>query len=152
MHTFSMAPLFRQSVGFDRFNDLFETALRKETGNTYPPYNIEKYGENNYRIVIAIAGFEESELHLQVERGVLTVTGAKHAPQKAEDAATVTYLHQGIAQRSFKLSFNLADRIEVKGASLADGLLNVELEQVVPEEVKPRRIEIGRGDKPTVLN
>ncbi|MGV6473386.1 Hsp20 family protein [Azotobacter vinelandii] len=152
MATFTMAPLFRQSIGFDRFNDLFEAALRNESGSTYPPYNIEKHGENSYRIVIAMAGFEEADLDLQVERGVLTASGSKRTPAKSEEASAVTYLHQGIAQRSFKLSFNLADHIEVKGANLVNGLLNIELERVVPEEAKPRRIVINQGDKPALLN
>jgi len=152
MTTFPMAPLFRQSIGFDRFRDLFETAVRNETSSTYPPYNIEKHGEDSYRIVIAIAGFEEADLNLQVERGVLTVTGAKQASAKAEEAPKVAYLHQGIAQRSFKLSFNLADHIEVKSANLVNGLLHIELERVIPEEAKPRRIAIKQGDKPGVLN
>jgi len=152
MSTFTMAPLFRQSIGFDRFNDLFEAALRNESGSTYPPYNIEKHGESNYRIVIAIAGFEEADLNLQVERSVLTVTGARHPSAKGEGVPQVTYLHQGIAQRSFKLSFNLADHIEVKSANLANGLLHVELERVIPEEAKPKRIAIGQSDKQTRLN
>lgn len=152
MATFTMAPLVRQSVGFDRFNDLFEAALRNESGSTYPPYNIEKHGENNYRIVVAIAGFEEADLDVQVEQGVLTVSGAKHVSEKGEEAPTVIYLHQGIAQRSFKLSFNLADHIEVKSANLTNGLLSIELERVIPEEAKPRRIAISQGDKPALLN
>ncbi len=139
MSAFSMAPLFRQSVGFDRFNDLFESALRNDNGSSYPPYNIEKHGEDHYRIVVAAAGFQESDLELEVERGVLTVTGGRR--ESAPD--NVTYLHQGIAQRAFKLSFRLADHIEVRGAGLVNGLLNIELERIVPEEAKPKRIPIG---------
>ncbi len=141
--TLSLAPLFRQSVGFDRFNDLFESALRSETGNTYPPHNVEKHGDNEYRIVIAAAGLAEQDLEIQVEKGVLTVAGGKRDTDKE-----VTYLHQGIAQRAFRLSFRLADHIEVRGASLNNGLLSVDLLRVVPEEAKPRRIEIGGSDKP----
>jgi len=150
MHTFSMAPLFRQSVAFDRFNDLVEAVLRNDSSSTYPPCNIEKHGENNYRIVIAMAGFAESDLDLQVEQHVLTVTGNKR--DQAEGAAKVTYLHQGIAQRSFKRSFSLAEHVEVKSASLVNGLLSIELERVVPEEIKPRRIAIGQCEKSDVLN
>jgi len=117
MTAFQMAPLFRQSAGFDRFRDLFEASLRNESGSTYPPYNIEKRSENDYRIVIAMAGFGEADLDLQVERGVLTVTGGKREPAKGEQAPKVTYLHQGIAQRSFKLSFNLPEHVEVKSIS-----------------------------------
>lgn len=137
---FSLAPLFRHSVGFDRFNDLFESALRNEGGSSYPPYNVEKHGDDQYRIVVAAAGFQEDDLELQVERGVLTVSGGKR--DKGPESS-VTYLHQGIAQRAFKLSFRLADHIEVKGASLQNGLLNIDLVRVVPEEAKPKRIPIG---------
>lgn len=137
----SMAPLFRQSVGFDRFNDLFESALRNDNGSSYPPYNVEKHGDNRYRIVVAAAGFRDQDLDLQVERGVLTVSGGKR--ESAE--AAVTFLHQGIAQRGFKLSFRLADHIEVKGAQLENGLLNIELERIVPEEAKAKRIPITQA-------
>lgn len=136
---FSLAPLFRHSVGFDRFNDLFESALRNESGSTYPPYNVEKHGDNEYRIVVAAAGFQEQDLDLQVEKGVLTVTGGKN---REGDTSSITYLHQGIAQRAFKLSFRLADHIEVKAAGLQNGLLNIDLLRVVPEEAKPKRIPI----------
>ena len=135
---FSLAPLFRSSVGFDRFNDLFETALRNEPGSSYPPYNVEKHAEDQYRIVIAAAGFQEDDLELQVEKGVLTVSGGKRDAN--ED---VTYLHQGIAQRAFKLSFRLADHIEIKAADLSNGLLSIDLLRVVPEEAKAKRIPIN---------
>ena len=139
MTSFSMAPLFRQSIGFDRFNDLFESALRNDANSSFPPYNVEKHGDDQYRIIVAAAGFQESDLDLQVERGVLTVSGGKR--EKSTD--NVTYLHQGIAQRAFKLSFRLADHIEVKGAALNNGLLSIDLERIVPEEAKPKRIPIG---------
>lgn len=141
--TLSLAPLFRQSVGFDRFNDLFESALRSEANNAYPPHNVEKHGENEYRIVIAAAGLTEDDINIQVEKGVLTVAGGKR-----ETEQEVTYLHQGIAQRAFRLSFRLADHIEVQGAALSDGLLSINLLRIVPEEAKPRRIEIGGSSKP----
>jgi len=143
---FSLAPLFRHSVGFDRFNDLFESAARNEAGSSYPPYNVEKHGDDHYRIVVAAAGFQEADLDLQVEKGVLTVTGGK---RDNSGNASVTYLHQGIAQRAFKLSFRLADHIEVKSAALANGLLSVDLLRVVPEEAKAKRIPIN-GDKPAL--
>ena len=143
--TFSMAPLFRSSVGFDRFNDLFETALRNEPGSTYPPYNVEKHGDDQYRIVIAAAGFQEEDLELEVEKGVLTVSGGKR------DANTdVTYLYQGIAQRAFKLSFRLADNIEIKAADLSNGLLSIDLLRVIPEEAKAKRIPINGTQKPAL--
>ncbi len=143
---FSLAPLFRSSVGFDRFNDLFETALRNEPGSSYPPYNVEKHGDDQYRIVIAAAGFQEDDLELQVEKGVLTVSGGKRDTQ----AESVTYLHQGIAQRAFKLSFRLADHIEIKAADLSNGLLSIDLLRVVPEEAKAKRIPINGTQKPAL--
>ncbi|MBB3103554.1 Hsp20 family protein [Azomonas macrocytogenes] len=145
MTAFPMAPLFRQSIGFDRFNDLFESALRNDSGSTYPPYNVERRGDGLYRIVVAVAGFDNADLGLQVERGVLTVSGGK----RESEAKEVTYLHQGIAQRAFKLSFRLADHIEVRNASLVNGLLNIDLERIVPEEAKPKRIPIN-GERPAL--
>ncbi|MCU1716003.1 Hsp20 family protein [Pseudomonas sp. 5P_3.1_Bac2] len=136
---FSLTPLFRHSVGFDRFNDLFESAMRNEAGSSYPPYNVEKYADDQYRIVVAAAGFQDEDLELQVERGVLTVTGGK----RDSSAESVTYLYQGIAQRAFKLSFRLADHIEVRSANLVNGLLNIDLVRLVPEEAKAKRIPIG---------
>ncbi len=135
---FSLAPLFRSSVGFDRFNDLFETALRNEPGSSYPPYNVEKHGDDQYRIVVAAAGFQEEDLDLQVEKGVLTISGGKRDTDES-----VTFLHQGIAQRAFKLSFRLADHIEIKDAALRNGLLSIDLLRVIPEEAKAKRIPIN---------
>lgn len=144
----SLAPLFRQSIGFDRFNDLFESALRSsDGGSSYPPYNVEKHGDEQYRIVVAAAGFQEDDLELQVERGMLTVSGGK----RDRGDENISYLYQGIAQRAFKLSFRLADHIEVKGASLVNGLLNIELERIVPEEAKAKRIPIG-SQRPALEN
>ena len=143
---FSMAPLFRSSVGFDRFNDLFETALRNEPGSTYPPYNVEKHGDDQYRIVVAAAGFQEDDLELQVEKGVLTISGGG----KRDGNEGVTYLYQGIAQRAFKLSFRLADHIEIKAAGLSNGLLSIDLLRVIPEEAKAKRIPINGTQKPAL--
>ena len=146
---FSLAPLFRSSVGFDRFNDLFETALRNEPGSSYPPYNVEKYGDDEYRIVVAAAGFQEEDLDLQVEKGVLTISGGKR--EASNDS--VTFLHQGIAQRAFKLSFRLADHIEIKSAGLSNGLLSIDLLRVIPEEAKAKRIPInGAQQQPALQN
>jgi molecular chaperone IbpA len=144
-NAFSLAPLFRSSIGFDRFNDLFETALRSDV-TSYPPYNVEKHGEDEYRIVIAAAGFQEGDLDIQVERDMLTISSARR--EKSTEA--VQYLHQGIAQRAFKLSFRLADFIEVKGANLQNGLLHVDLKRHIPEEAKPRRINVGVS-KPALM-
>ncbi|WHS62310.1 Hsp20 family protein [Pseudomonas sp. G2-4] len=146
---FSLAPLFRSSVGFDRFNDLFETALRNEPGSSYPPYNVEKHGDDEYRIVVAAAGFQEEDLDLQVEKGVLTISGGKR--EASNDS--VTFLHQGIAQRAFKLSFRLADHIEIKSAGLSNGLLSIDLLRVIPEEAKAKRIPInGAQQQPALQN
>jgi len=138
MSTVTFAPLFRSTVGFDRFSDLFESALRNDTGSSYPPYNVEKHGDDDYRIVVAAAGLAESDIDIQVEKDVLTIGSGRR-----DSAETVQYLHQGIAQRAFKLTFRLADHIEVRGASLKNGLLNVDLVRRVPEAAKPRRISIG---------
>jgi len=142
---FSLAPLFRSSVGFDRFNDLFETALRNEPGSSYPPYNVEKHGDDQYRIVVAAAGFQKEDLDLQVEKGVLTISGGKRDTDES-----VTFLHQGIAQRAFKLSFRLADHIEIKDAALRNGLLSIDLLRVIPEEAKAKRIPINGAQQPVL--
>ena len=147
-NAFSMAPLFRNSVGFDRFSDLFETALRNDTSGGYPPYNVEKRGEDSYRIVVAAAGFQQEDLDLQVEKGVLSVSGSKRETSTDD---SVTFLHQGIAQRAFKLSFRLDDHIEIKGANLSNGLLSIDLQRVVPEEAKAKRIPIN-GEQPALQN
>ncbi|EPJ93496.1 MULTISPECIES: Hsp20 family protein [Pseudomonas] len=146
-NAFSMAPLFRNSVGFDRFSDLFETALRNDSSGGYPPYNVEKRGEDSYRIVVAAAGFQQDDLDLQVEKGVLTVSGSKRESTSEEG---VTFLHQGIAQRAFKLSFRLDDHIEIKGANLSNGLLSIDLQRVVPEEAKAKRIPINGDSQPAL--
>ena len=148
-NAFSMAPLFRNSVGFDRFSDLFETALRNDSSGGYPPYNVEKRGEDSYRIVVATAGFQQDDLDLQVEKGVLTVSGSKRESTSEEG---VTFLHQGIAQRAFKLSFRLDDHIEIKGANLSNGLLSIDLQRVVPEEAKAKRIPINGDSQPALQN
>ena len=144
---FSMAPLFRSSVGFDRFNDLFETALRNEPGSTYPPSNVEKHGDDQYRIVVAAAGFQEDDMELQVEQRVLTSSGGG----KRDVNEGVTYLYQGIAQRAFKLSFRLADHIQIQAADLSNGLLSIDLLRVVPEEAKAKRIPINNGTQKPAL-
>ena len=148
-NAFSMAPLFRNSVGFDRFSDLFETALRNDSSGGYPPYNVEKRGEDSYRIVVAAAGFQQDDLDLQVEKGVLSVSGSKRVSTSEEG---VTFLHQGIAQRAFKLSFRLDDHIEIKGANLSNGLLSIDLQRVVPEEAKAKRIPINGDSQPALQN
>jgi molecular chaperone IbpA len=135
------SPFFRTTVGFDRLLDLLENA---DTAQGYPPYNIERSDENNYRITIAAAGFAEKDLGVEVTDGVLTVTG------KREEAAKPSYLHQGIAGRAFERKFQLAEHVEVKGAKLENGLLHVDLERIVPEAKKPRRITINAPELKTI--
>ena len=133
-------PYFRSTVGFDHLFNMLDQAA--DAGNGYPPYNIERTDETHYRISIAVAGFAEKDLTVDVKESVLTVTG------KREEAAKQSYLHQGIAGRAFQRSFRLADHVEVKAAKLENGLLHVELERQVPEEKKPRQITInGAGFK-----
>jgi molecular chaperone IbpA len=129
-------PFFRSTVGFDRLLGLLESA--SEQG--YPPYNIERSDENNYRVTLAVAGFAEKDLSVDVKDRVLTVSGKHEAGAQPNQAA---FLHQGIAGRAFERSFQLAEHVEVKGACLENGLLHVDLERIVPEEKKPRRIAIN---------
>lgn len=144
MHRFDLTPLFRSTVGFDRFSNLFDTALRGEDNTpSYPPYNIEKTGEDEYKIVLAVAGFKESDINLTVQENQLTVSGnAEPAREKSE----TSYLYKGIASRAFERKFSLADHVRVEGAELADGLLTVALKREIPESVKPRMVPInGKG-------
>lgn len=141
MQTVTLTPLFRESIGFDRFNNLFESVLNHastEKNTAYPPYNIEKHGENNYRITMAVAGFSANDLNIVTQDNVLTISGEI----KDEKQEAVEYLHRGIAARAFQHKFNLSDYMEVKEASLADGLLQVDLVREVPEASKPKMIEI----------
>lgn len=134
------SPLMRQTVGFDRFNDLFESLIQgtEERFDTYPPYNIEKAGEDEYRIVMAVAGFTLNDLSITAEGESLLVRG--QIDEKPQEG--VTYLHRGIAARSFQRSFRLADHIKVVGAEMRDGLLTISLVREIPEEKKPRMIQI----------
>ena len=142
--SFDLTPLYRASVGFDRMADIMDRALTAEvSAPTYPPYNIEKTGENAYRISIAVAGFSPDELNIEAKENSLTVTGKK----AANDDASVqkTYLHRGLAERDFERRFQLADYVVVKGADLSNGLLTIDLQRELPEALKPRRIEIATG-------
>ena len=130
------SPFFRSTVGFDRLLNLLDTA--SEQG--YPPYNIERSDENTYRVTVAVAGFADKELSVDVKDRVLTITGKK------DEAEKPAYLHQGIAGRGFERNFQLAEHVEVKAARLENGLLHVELERIVPEEKRPRRITINAPD------
>ncbi|MGD8569435.1 MAG: Hsp20 family protein [Gammaproteobacteria bacterium] len=138
MKTIDLSPLYRNSIGFDRLAPMLEGAFRADgTSTGYPPYNIEMIGDNRYAITLAVAGFTEHELDIQVERGVLTVRG-----EKADDPDKHHYLYQGIATRTFERKFNLAEYVEVTGARLENGLLNINLVQEIPEAMRPKRIEI----------
>jgi molecular chaperone IbpA len=130
------SPFFRTTVGFDRLLDLLDQADGNAQG--YPPYNIERSDENHYRVVLAVAGFAEKDLDVEVEAGVLTISGKR----QAEAGAAPSYLHQGIAGRTFERKFQLAEHVEVRDARLENGLLRIDLERIVPEEKKPRKIAI----------
>jgi len=138
MNTIDLSPFYRSSVGFDRLGSLIDSAMRSEQSAGYPPYNIEVVGESKYAITLALAGFDDSEIDIQTEKGVLTVKGKKET--KNENA---NYLHQGIANRSFERKFNLADYVEVSGASLDKGLLTINLVREIPEAMKPKKIAIN---------
>ena len=139
MNRIDLTPLYRSSIGFDRFGSLLDAAFQTEKTSTgYPPYNIEVVEENNYAITVAVAGFKEAELDIQVENGVLTVRGKKQVSDEKQN-----FLHQGIATRSFERKFNLADHVEVKGADLQDGLLTLNLVREIPEAMKPKSIAIN---------
>ncbi|MBH89265.1 MAG: hypothetical protein CMF71_03400 [Magnetovibrio sp.] len=137
MSTFDFAPMLRYSVGFDRMQRQLNLASTR-TEATYPPYNIETDGDDSYRVTVAVAGFDKKEISITLEDDKLKIIGEKDASPE-----TVTYLHRGIASRSFNLNFNLADHIKVIDASLINGVLTVDLERVVPEALKPRQISIN---------
>jgi len=148
MRTFDLAPLYRSTVGFDRlFSMLDQVAGFEGNGSTYPPYNIERTGENAYRITVAVAGFSESEISIEAKENTLTIKGEKAKANEAKGEV----LYQGIAARAFERVFQLAEHVEVRGASLENGLLHVDLVREVPEAAKPRRIAIGSA-KPKVIN
>ncbi|MBV9330089.1 MAG: Hsp20 family protein [Alphaproteobacteria bacterium] len=135
MRSFDFSPFFRSTVGFDHLFDMLDQVA--ESNSSYPPYNIERTDENRYRITLAVAGFGEKDLSIEVRDGVLGVSG------KRDEAQKQGYLYQGIAGRAFDRRFQLAEHVEVKAAKLENGLLHIELERIVPEEMKPRRIQIN---------
>jgi molecular chaperone IbpA len=139
MDRFDFSPLFRSTIGFDRMARLVDAATRVDsTAVSYPPYNIEKTGEDSYRLTMAVAGFSQDELDITVHENTLIVTGKS---QKEDENGR--YLHQGIARRAFERRFSLADHLKVTGASMDNGLLHVDLVREVPEAMKPRTIKIG---------
>jgi molecular chaperone IbpA len=144
MRTFDLAPLYRSTVGFDRLFSLLDQAAGFESAPSYPPYNIERTGDNAYRITVAVAGFSEAELSIEVKEGTLAIRGEKQATENGKDGQV---LYQGIAARAFERRFQLADHVEVKGAALENGLLHVDLVREIPEAMKPRSIPIGGGAK-----
>ncbi|MDT3295659.1 Hsp20 family protein [Shewanella sp. SP2S2-6] len=137
MRTYDLTPLYRSAIGFDRLAQLAEHAAANNGNSGYPPYNIELLGENRYRITMAVAGFSMDELEISSEGEKLLVKG-----NKAENQTERKYLYQGIAERGFERTFQLADYVTVLGASLENGLLNVDLVREIPEALKPRKIEI----------
>jgi molecular chaperone IbpA len=149
MRTFDYSPFYRATVGFDRVFDLLDSVAGQGNANGYPPYNIEKTAENAYRIVMAVAGFAESELNLTQKENELLVTGQTAPSAEGEKQ----YLYRGIAGRNFERRFQLADHVKVSGAKLANGLLTIELQREIPEEKKPRAIEIvAEAPKPALTH
>ena len=144
MRTFDLAPLYRSTVGFDR---LFSMLDGFDAAPGYPPYNIERTGENDYRISVAVAGFAESELSIESKENTLTIKGEKQVQQDNNGEV----LYQGIEARAFERQFQLADYVQVKGANLENGLLHVELVREIPEAKKPRQIAINGQSKPKVV-
>ena len=148
MRTLDMSPLFRSMVGFERLADMIDTAAKQESGNGFPPYNIEQLGENEYRIELAVAGFSEDDLDIQLQENVLTITG-KRVP--GENAEQRNFLHRGIAERAFERRFHLADNVQVRDADLQNGLLAIQLEREIPEAKKPRQIAINGKSNATLI-
>ena len=146
MRNFDLTPLYRASVGFDRLADVMDRAMTADVASTtYPPYNIEKTGEDAYRISIAVAGFGAEDLSVEVKEGAVIVSGKKTAEDEGR-----TFLHRGIATRAFERRFTLADHVRVQGASHEDGMLNIDLVREIPEALKPRRIAISRSAPSTI--
>lgn len=147
MRTFDLSPLFRSTVGFDRLSRLMDAAARvDESALAYPPYNIERTGDDTYRITMAVAGFGEGDLNVVTQDNQLLISG-----KNAKDEAENSFLYRGIAGRAFERRFTLADHIRVNGASLVNGLLHVDLVREVPEAMKPRQVKISTESKPQVL-
>ena len=141
MRHIEFAPFYRSAIGFDRLFNMLDQATGFDNESTYPPYNIERTGENAYRITLAVAGFTSEDLKLEVKEQTLTVSG-----EKAAEASEKTYLHRGIAARAFERRYQLADHVDVTGANFENGLLHIDLVRNVPESKKPRSIAIGTGD------
>lgn len=148
MRSYDLSPLFRSSVGFDRWSNLFDTALRAGNNSVgYPPYNIEKLDDDSYRITVAVAGFGEDDIEITAQENLLVVAGKLGEPR--EDG--VTYLYRGIATRAFERRFSLADYVEVTGAMLVNGVLTIDLAREMPEAMKPRHIAIATAPADKVI-
>lgn len=146
MRHFDFAPLYRSTIGFDRLVQLLDNVSGADAETSYPPYNIERLAENEYRITMAVAGFSTSEIKIEVKEQSLQVKGEKAAESKERE-----FLHRGIASRSFERRFQLADHVEVVKADLKDGLLHIDLLRNIPERMKPRTIAIGSSSAPTQI-
>jgi molecular chaperone IbpA len=146
-NTFDFTPFRRSTVGFDRLFDMIESA-RADISDTWPPFNLEKDGEEGYRITLAVAGFRPDEIDIVAQQNLLVVTGRKEEKDGDDDR----YLHRGISARAFERRFQLADYIQVRSADFDNGLLSISLEREIPEAMKPRKIEIGSGSAPRQLS
>lgn len=147
MRHFDLTPLYKSTIGFDRFASLLDSVAGLDSEfPSYPPYNIQRLGENDYRITMAVAGFGEGDLSIEIKENALSVKGER----KGESEET-NYLHRGIATRAFERRFQLADHVQVKGAKLQNGLLHVDLVRELPEAMKPRTVPINGGDKTKVI-
>ena len=146
MRNIDLSPLYRTIVGFDRMANLIETAARQEQSPNWPPYNVMQFDEDQYRIEIAVAGFAQDDLDIEIKEGLLTVKG-----DKTTNVEETKYLHRGIAERAFERRFQLADHVKVVGANLENGLLVIDLKREIPEAAKPRKISIGNVENlPTI--
>jgi len=146
MRTFDLAPLYRSAIGFDRLEQLLNDAQRNDASPSYPPYNIELVSEDQYRIVMALAGFNRSEIDITFERDSLQVVG-----RKQKDGVERTFLHRGIAARDFEQRFQLANHVKVTGASFDNGMLTIDMVREIPEALKPRKIIIDGSENVTAL-
>ena len=146
MNRFDFTPYRRTMVGFDRLFDLLENQNRMNSGDNYPPFNIERRGEDAYRITLAVAGFKPADIDITAQQNLLVIQG-----KKSEDASAGQYLHVGIAQRGFERRFELADYVRVDDANLEDGLLTIDLVREVPEAMKPKKIPVGTQKSLTVV-
>ncbi|MDR9426672.1 MAG: Hsp20 family protein [Salibaculum sp.] len=147
MRHYDLAPLYRATVGFDQIADMMDRVLDNDASTqTYPPYNIEKTDDDAWRISVAVAGFSDADLTVEVRENALLITGRKAEDSEAQERS---FLHRGIATRAFERRFTLADHVRVEGATHENGMLHVDLKREVPEALKPRRIEIAKADAPT---